>query len=95
MRNLKNMVGHGAQAPRSLTHHGTQHAGHIDGIPPGGAVLVSVRHKLWVGVQDHQTDVQDIRVKLQMHESRVKVKEARASGVRLRWVPVRSSRGCL
>lgn len=48
------------------THHGAQHAGHIDGVPPGGAILVGIRNELWVGVQDHQTDVQDIWVKLQM-----------------------------
>ena len=40
------------------TYHGTQHSGHIDGISPGRAVLVSIRHKFGVFIQDLQTDIQ-------------------------------------
>lgn len=47
------------------TYHGTQHPGHIDGISPGRAVFVSIGHKFRVGIQDHQTDIQYIWVKLQ------------------------------
>lgn len=40
------------------TYHGTQHPGHIDGIPPGKAVLVSVCHKFGVFIKDLQANIQ-------------------------------------
>lgn len=50
---------------RTPTYHGTQHSGHIDGISPGRAVLVSIRHKFRVLIQDLQTDIQYSWFKLQ------------------------------
>ena len=52
------------------TYHGTNHPGHVYGIPPGRAVLVSISHKLGVGIQDGQTDIQDSWIKLQTEKQR-------------------------
>jgi len=47
------------------THHGTQHSGDVDGIPPPGAVFPGITQAFRVGVQDFEADVQDSRFKLQ------------------------------
>ena len=52
------------------TYHGTNHPGHVYGIPPGRAVLVSISHELGVGIQDGQTDIQDTWIKLQTEKRR-------------------------
>lgn len=56
--------------PDTHTYHGTQHPGHIDGVSPGTAVLVSVGYKLGIFVQDLETDVQYSRLKLQTDKQR-------------------------
>lgn len=43
---------------KGWTYHCTEHPGHIDGISPCRAVLVSITHKSGVCIEDLQTDIQ-------------------------------------
>lgn len=47
-----------------MTYHGTQHSGHVDGIPPPWAVFTGITQVFRIHIQDLKAGIQDPSFKL-------------------------------